>query len=162
MSKKQQKPKRLFKRMRENHDYWPHLASPHRYRYYFHPKHHGSGSTTDSRWKPDVLQGEEFRIFEIAAQLDLSDESGNLYNVLKRADNTFRELGIFHEQIARFWKPIAPEAWHGHPLWPVESGIATNRSSERYRPDKSVFRKLVDQKVLSVRDSYRLRGGKNI
>jgi hypothetical protein len=162
MGKKRKKPKRLFKQARGNQDYWPQLTNPRSYRYFFHPKHHGGGSPTDARWKPDITQNEEFTIFEIAVRLDLSDESCNLYNVRKAANQTILELGIFHEQIARFWKPSAGEAWHGHPLWPVVTDSPHNRSRQKHRPDGSVFRKLVEQGVLSERDSHRLNSGKNV
>ncbi len=145
-----------------NPELWPHPTVPHGYRYYFHRKHHGGGSPTDACWHPSITRQEEFTIFEISAQLDLSDARGNLYNVSRAADGGIRELGIFHEQIARFWKPVASEPWHGHPLWPVVTDLPTNRGSQAYRPDTSVFSKLVEQRVLSERDSHRLRSGKNI
>jgi hypothetical protein len=167
MSKKnkkqqKQKPKRLFKQRRDKSDYWPHPTKPHGYRYYFHPKHHGAGSVTDSRWKADVSKSEEFAIFEVAAQLDLCDAQGNLYNVRKGPDQRILELGVCHEQIARFWKAPQPDPWHGHPLWPVVIEIQTNRASQVYRPDSSVFSKLVKQGVLTEQQSRRLNNGKNI
>jgi hypothetical protein len=90
MGRKQRKAKRPrlqkpaeppTRRKRDDLNYWPHLTNPYGYRYYFHPKHHGAGKPTDSCWKHDVTKSEEFRIFEIGAQLDLCDECGNLYNV---------------------------------------------------------------------------------
>lgn len=162
MAKKRRKRKRQSTPPRANLDFWPHLTAPHGYRYYFHPKHHGAGSYIDACWHPDITRQEEFTIFELSAQLDLSDSRGNLCNVSKATDGSIRELGIFHEQLARFWKPIASEPWHGHPLWPVVTELATNRGSQAYRPDKSVFNKLVEQRVLSERESHRLRNGKNI
>ena len=80
----------------------------------------------------------------------------------KRVDDTILELGVFHEQIARFWKPRGEDAWHGHPLWPVVTDMANNRMRQEYRPDRSVFRKLVDQRVLSPTESDRLNSGKII
>ena len=161
-NKKQARPKRLFRRTREDQDHWPHLTNPHNYRYYFHPKHHGAGSSTDSRWKPDISKAEEFSIFELAAPLDLCDNEGNLYNVRKASDDEFLELGIFHEQIARFWKPSGSEAWHGHPLWPVETDSFTNRSTQKCRPEKAVFDRFIERGVLNRWQCDRLRSGKHI
>ncbi len=147
---------------REAPNYWPEPTNPKGYRYYFYPKHHGAGNATDSRWHPEISRQEEFTIFEIAVRLDLADEGGNLYNVRKAADGTILELGVFHEQVARFWKPSTEtEAWHGHPLWPVEAG-PSNRARQENRPGRSVFRKLVEQGVLSKAQSHRLNNGKNI
>ncbi len=144
-------------------DYWPHLTDPKGYRYYFHPKHHGAGNVSVSRWKTDITRREEFRIFEVAVRLDLSDEDGNLYNVRKAADGAILELGVFHEQIARVWKPKSQtEAWHGHPLWPLEAGGPPNRAKQVYRPAKSVFRNLVEKGVLSEAQIHRLNNGKNV
>jgi len=162
MGGKRKKGKKGPGERRGNQDYWPHRTNPKGYRYYFHPKHHGGGSSTDSRWKPDITRREEFTIFEISVRLDLSDDRGNLYNVRKGADKTVLELGMFHEQLARFWKPSGDHAWHGHPLWPVSAGWATNRGKEAHRPDRSVFRKLVEQGVLTEQQSYRLNSGRNI
>lgn len=160
--RKQEKPKRLLRQRRGNQEYWPQLTNPRSYRYFFHPKHHGGGRPTDSCWKADITKGEEFLIFEISVRLDLCDERGNLYNVRKAADDTILELGVFHEQIARFWKPRGENAWHGHPLWPVVTDLPNNRIGQDYRPDRSVFRKLVEQGVLSERDGDRLNSGKII
>lgn len=172
MGRKPRKPKRpkLQKpatpptdRSREDLDYWPQLTNPLGYRYYFHPKHHGAGHPSVSRWRPDISREEEFRIFEIAAYLDLADTDGDLYNVRKAGDGTILELGVFHEQIARFWKPSVPTgAWHGHPLWPVRAGGPSNLAKQANRPDKLVFEKLVEQGVLSKIQSYRLNNGKLI
>jgi len=174
MGKKRKKRKRLFKQERGNQEeqenqqergdqnHWPHVTTPRGYRYFFHPKHHGGGSTTDACWKPEITKSEEFTIFEIAVHLDLSDQNGNLYNVRKAPNETILELGTCHEQIARFWKPSAGEAWHGHPLWPVVTDRPNSRTKQEYRPDRSVFRKLVEQRVLSERDSHRLNSGKNV
>jgi hypothetical protein len=156
-------PKRLFKRTQETLDYWPEVTKRRRFRYFFHPKHHGAGDPTDSRWKPDVTKSEEFNIFNIADDLDLADEDGNLYNVRKAADGTILELGVFHEQLARFWKPrAAADAWHGHPLWPVGADGPSNRGKQSCRPGRSVFHRLVEQGVLSERDSNRLNNGRII
>jgi len=151
------------RQQRGNPDYWPEVTTPRGYRYYFHPKHHGAGNATVSRWKPDVSRREEFTIFEIAVRLDLAGDDGNLYNLRKAADGAILELGVFHEQIARFWKPSVPtEAWHGHPLWPVEAGGPSNRAKQANRPGKAVFRKLVEEGVLSSAQSHRLNSIRNI
>jgi hypothetical protein len=93
----------------------------------------------------------------------LADEDGNLYNVRKGPDGAILELGMFHEQIARFWKPsAATEAWHGHPLWPIDAAGPSNRAKQANRPGKSVFRKLVEQGVLSAAQGHRLNNGKNV
>lgn len=156
-------PKRLYKRSQETLEYWPEVTKRRKYKYFFHPKHHGAGGPTDSRWSPDVSRAEEFSIFDGADEKDLADEDANLYNVRKAADGSILELGVFHEQIARFWKPRATaDAWHGHPLWPIEAGGPSNRARQSCRPGTLVFRRLVEQGVLSERDSYRLNNGKNI
>jgi hypothetical protein len=162
VAKKQKQPKRLFRQRRGNVEYWPHLTNPRQYRYYFHPKHHGAGNLTDSCWKGDIAHAEEFDIFEKAVALDISDQRGNLYNVRKAADGTILEVGKFHEQLARFWHPRGPGAWHGHPLWPVETNISTNRAGRDYCPNKIVFTRLVARGVLTAHQSHRLNNGKDI
>lgn len=105
--KRKSRKKPSEREQRGNPDYWPETTNPKGYRYYFHPKHHTAGNPTVSRWKPDVSRSEEFQIFEIAVRLDLADEDGNLYNVRKGPHGAILELGVYHEQIARFWKPSA-------------------------------------------------------
>lgn len=163
LPKSQEPAKPVGEERREELDYWPRLTNPHGYRYYFHPKHHGAGHPTVSRWRLDVSRQEEFSIFETAAHLDLADSKGNLYNVRKADDGTILELGVFHEQIARFWKPSAPTgAWHGHPHWPVGAGGPDNLAKQKNRPDRSVFDKLVVQGVLSKVQSHRLNNARHI
>jgi hypothetical protein len=161
--KRKSTKKPTVEEQRGNPLYWPEVTNPKGYRYYFHPKHHRGGNTTESRWKPDVSRQEEFTIFEVAVRLDLADEDGDLYNVRKAADGAILDLGVFHEQIARFWKPTVPtDAWHGHPLWPVGAGGPSNRAKQANRPSRSVFRKLVEQGVLSEAQRHRLNNGKNV
>ncbi len=161
--KRKSRKKPSEREQRGNPDYWPETTNPKGYRYYFHPKHHTAGNPTVSRWKPDVSRSEEFQIFEIAVRLDLADEDGNLYNVRKGPHGAILELGVYHEQIARFWKPSAPtEAWHGHPLWPIDATGPSNRARQENRPGKSVFHKLVQQGVLSAAQGHRLNNGKNV
>lgn len=147
---------------RKKENYWTEPTNPGGYTYYFHPKHRGNGSPHDSRWKLEVTLREEFGIFESAVGLDLSDESGHLYNVRKDVGGSILELGVFHEQIARFWKPRGDHAWHGHPLWPVWAGRPSNRANQIYRPSRVVFRKFVEQGVLSESQGHRLNSGKNV
>jgi hypothetical protein len=172
VGKRSNRPRRLFRQRRRrsqsvaergnSRDVWPHSTARNKYRYYYHPKHHGGGGPTDSRWCPDVSQQEEFTIFELADTLDLSDERNNLFNVRKSDDGKIHELGVFHEQIARFWGPSGNDLWHGHPLWPVVTESAINRSGQEYRPSRVVFQKFVARGVLSERDSCRLNSGRNI
>ncbi len=162
MSRKRRLRKQPAGQPRGNSDEWPEVTKPKGYRYYFHPKHHGTCRATVSCWRLDVLRPEEFTIFEIAVCLDLADEHGNLYNVRKSPDGMILKLGKFDEQIARFWKPSTPtEAWHGHPHWPVETG-PSNLAKEKNRPSTAVFRKLVEQRVLTEAQSRRLNNGKHV
>jgi hypothetical protein len=162
MARKRGRPKKETAPREEMQNLWPFPTVPHGHKYYFSAKHHGAGSATDARWHPDITRQEEFSIFQLAARLGLRDSQGNLYNVMRRADGGIRELGVCYEQLARFWKPVASERWQGHPLCPVVTESGTNRGMQINRPDKAVFDKLVERRMLSERDSHRLRCGKNI
>ena len=80
------------------------------YRYFFYDKHHGRGGPEAARWATDILEEEEFGIFDQADRLDLSDKQGNLYGIRLR---TLRQrevllLGTLGQQVAKF-----PEALSG-------------------------------------------------
>ena len=61
------------------------------------------GAPTDSQWIEDLSEAEEFSIFDLADQHDLSDPRGNLYGIRRGTDShTVIDLGTEGEQVAKF------------------------------------------------------------
>jgi hypothetical protein len=133
--------------------------------YCFTPKHHGAGLSLDACWLRDLPRPEEFEVFNMADQHELSDASGNLYGLRIRNLSGRRELlelGTQHEQIARFWAESQQNHWHGHPLWPVDARETSNRGGQDYRPPRLVFQKIVAASIFSKTQAGRLNSGKHV
>lgn len=132
------------------------------YQYFFHPKHHGAGSTTDCCWKADVSRPEEFGIFRDSAERDVSDEAGNLYGLRKSPRGSVIDLGTRGEQIAQFWNAPQGSPWHGFPCWSIITSNSLNRKGQQYRPPKEVFIKMQAQQLLTASQCQRLKKGASI
>ena len=51
------------------------------------------------------------------------------------------------------------EAWHGYPLYPLNELGPENRRGEKYRPEKTVFDKMVDAGLITRSQRRRLLKG---
>ncbi len=149
---------------REDRDVHPEL-SPSGYRYYFYPKHHGAGPLEAARWLPEMSPDEEFSVFVLADTHHLSDDRGNLYGLRIRGpvpDHEILFLGTRYEQVARFWEAAANSPWHGYPLWPIIQRGSLNRKSQQYRPPRDALQKMVDSRLLTDKQRYRLLKGDTV
>lgn len=131
------------------------------YRYYFHPRHHGAGSSSDARWKSEITRPDEFGIFRDSANADFADVSGNLYGLMKIQGKVI-DIGTQGEQIAKFWKASTGSPWHGFPCWAILSRDYQNRRGQQYRPPKSVLEKMQEQKLITLVQCRRLSRGDRI
>jgi hypothetical protein len=111
------------------------------YRYQFTPKHHGAVAHA-AQWLPSLTLDEEFAVFNSADGHNLTDDRGWLYGV-ERSVDTLRDLGTWTQQIAEFPCPNAGHPWHGYPIWAVNDDAPDNRRGHRFRPDRSVFNKML-------------------
>jgi hypothetical protein len=136
------------------------LTQRSRLSYCFTPKHHGAGDRDASRWLRTLSRAEEFQVFNMADIHELRDDEGNLYGLRIQQTGTVRqllELGEAHEQIAQFWFEEREDAhWHGYPLWPVRG------ASQKCRPPKEVFDRMVAEALLSAAKARRLRNGSHV
>ena len=139
----------------------PIRTSPKGYQYFFHPKHHVPRQGDHSCWLPTISRDVEFSIFESAVRLDLGDEDGNLYNVERDEEDSLMTLGHESEQIAFFWKPRSEMEWHGYPLWPLITRQSNPRVKQMNRPSDSVFEMLVQTGRLTIKESLRLKKGRD-
>jgi len=130
-----------------------------RYFYLFSGKHHGGGRDDDARWAEDISRDEEFSVFDEADFHDISDEDGRLYGVLPTPARGLRDLGTWQQQMAEF--PLANEnvPWHGYPIWAVNQDAPSNRSDQKMRPAKEVFRKMEREGLITKRQRKRLFKG---
>lgn len=144
-------------------DIHPHRTTLSQLSYCFTPKHHGAGSRSDSCWL--LTRVEEFGVFDMADQHQLSDEAGNLYGLFIRAIGGYRELmvlGTRNEQVACFWSAPQQSHWHGHPRWPIRGTDSTNRGRQDYGPPKFVLDRMVLAGILNTNEIRRLKTGNHL
>jgi hypothetical protein len=108
------------------------------YRYFFYVKHHGRGGAGDAQWSDDLSPQEEFGVFDLADEHDLSDQQGNLFGLHIGRAGKILMLGTWKQQVAKFPRAHPGQPWHGYPLWPVEDGPSQRRGHE-LRPQDVVF-----------------------
>ncbi len=95
--------------------------------------------------------------------MDLSDEQGRLYGIGPRDEaGDISDLGTWGEQVAEFPYARPNEAWHGYPVWPLVEEGPENRRGEKSRPSKYVFQRLVQERLLSLRERKRLYKGDHL
>jgi hypothetical protein len=139
--------------------------TPSGYRYYFHPKHHGAGSSSDARWLPEMSRDEEFAVFVLADEHDLSDDKGDLYGLRIRGTVPAHEilfLGTRYEQVAHFWEASQGSPWHGYPVWPIIQRGSLNRKGQQHRPAKEVLQAMVGAGLLNLKQLYKFMKGDTV
>jgi hypothetical protein len=131
--------------------------------YQFTPKHHGGpGHQGQAQWLATITVEQEFGVFNIADELDLSDETRRLYGILRVPELGVQFLGTRDEQIATFPAAREGESWHGYPVYPLASGEAQGRGGESGKPAKVVFEKMRRAGLLSEVERRRLMKGKHV
>src|SRR5215470_11866459 len=104
----------------------PQKTRRHHYRYWFTQKHHGGHG--DGQWLETLSEDDEFSVFDGADEMEIADQDKNLYGALPEGENSLRLLGIYQEQIAKFWGPQnEQEPWHGFPVWSINQEGPGNR-----------------------------------
>jgi hypothetical protein len=141
--------------LHRNPDGTPIVTCVNRYQYLFYVKHHGYGGKGDARWAENLSEVEEFGIFDLADERDLSDETGHLYGLWigwspSGPPHQIFELGTREQVVARFWWAPENQPWHGFPLCPIKGPERPNRSKQQLRPPKSVFKKMEGAGLLTV------------
>jgi hypothetical protein len=129
------------------------------FRYQFTSKHHGADAEA-AQWLPELTLEDEFAVFNLADQHDLSDDDGRLYGVLL-VDQNLRQLGTWFQQIAEFPAVRSGEAWHGYPIWPANELAPENRRGQRMRPARVVFTKLERAGLIDAGQKRRLIRGRH-
>ena len=129
-----------------------------KYKYFFASKHHGGGAWDDASWEPSLSKKDEFSVFDTADSMDIFDEKGRYYGVLRKGKK-LRTLGTWHQQIAEFPKARPNIAWHGYPIWAVNRLAPENRASDKVKPSKTVFDKLEAAGMITKQEKKRLRKG---
>lgn len=127
------------------------------YGYVLHPDHRGGGNRSDSVWA--VTPEEEFGCFDLADWHTVQDSKGNLFGVLRGEDAELRRLGTADQLVAKFPFTGPNLAWHGYPLYPVDSRVAENRKGQRLRPEKVVFVTLESSGMVTGPERRRLEKG---
>ncbi len=119
------------------------------FRYLFLAKHHG-GDNRAAMWLPSVNRDTEFAVFDEADFLEIFDQRGWLYGVLRDADGELQDIGTWNEQVAEFQPGrAAGEPWHGYPKWPLDDMGPANRRKPKSRPSKQVFDRLLAVGVIN-------------
>jgi hypothetical protein len=130
------------------------------YAYQFTPKHHGADGDA-AQWRPELTLEEEFAVFDLADEHELSDHDGQLYGLQQGGDDALRHLGIWDEQIAEFPSAREGEAWHGYPVYPLVELGPRNRRGQKCRPQKMVFDKMILAGLITRNQRQRLLKGKH-
>lgn len=125
------------------------------YQYQFTPKHHGADKKA-AQWLPSLTLDEEFAVFDMADQNNLTDAQGNLYGAEKVGADDLRVLGTRGEQVAKFPVAAQNQAWHGYPAWPLGGG---NRAGDDMKPTKAVLDRMQEEEVITKRGRKRLGKG---
>jgi hypothetical protein len=131
------------------------------YRYQFTPKHHGAEANA-AQWLPSLTLGQEFAVFNLAGEHDLSDDGGRFFGVQPDGEDGLVYLGTWHEQVAEFPLAREGELWHGYPLYPVSELAPPNRQGEKGRPAREVFDKMVGAGIITRRHRKRLMKGDHV
>jgi hypothetical protein len=129
------------------------------FRYQFTPKHHGADAEA-AQWLPELSLEDEFAVFNLADQHDLSDDDGRLYGILLDGKK-LRLVGTWYQQIAEFPAARSGEASHGYPIWPANELAPENRRGQRMRPATVVFTKFERAGLISAGDKRRLIRGRH-
>jgi hypothetical protein len=89
-----------------------HAATTNRtgYRYRFTPKHHGRDKKA-AQWLPDMTLDEEFAVFDLADQHDVSSEDGSLYGLWPDGQGGLNDIGTWGQQVAEFPAAGENEPW---------------------------------------------------
>jgi hypothetical protein len=135
--------------------------------YVFTPKHHGA-SQNNACWLTDLSLDEEFAIFDRADGIvvqnpdednrQVADENGNLYGYAPLPDGSLRVIGTWHQQLAEF--PVQEVgAWHGYPIWPINSDAPQNLHGQKCRPDAKVFDRMLQLGDITRGQRKRLKKG---
>src|SRR2546423_1445084 len=94
------------------------VTEKHGYQYQFTPKHHGAVAKA-AQWLPSLSLDDEFAVFNLADEHELSAGNGWLYGVRSDGNDRLEDLGTWEQQIAEFPQPDSEVPWHGYPVWAV-------------------------------------------
>jgi hypothetical protein len=130
------------------------------YQYQFTPKHHGADPNA-AQWLPELTLEEEFAVFDLADEHELSDEDGQRYGLRLEGGDGLRYIGIWDEQIAEFPVARQGEPWHGYPVYPLVELGPQNRRGQKCRPQKAVFDKMLRAGIITRNQRQRLLKGKH-
>jgi hypothetical protein len=132
-----------------------------RYEYFFYEKHHKGGYSEDGQWLPGMSQQEEFAVFDLADQHDLSNTKGDLFGLHLSQAREVLELGMRGEQVAKF--PVTEEGhpWHGYPAWPIMK-LDHDEATRKYPPPVEALAKMKRVGLLSEPQRKRLARGKHV
>ena len=149
---------------KDDDDCPPHPQPTRNGRFYcFSVKHHRLDDSNDAQWLRELRRDEEFGIFALADERDLSDESGNLYGLRLGINGEVLELGTRGQQIAKFPLAHPNQPWHGYPLWPLKPYAGgSNRGAKKVQPSKLVFVTMERAGLLTERNRKRLQKGDQI
>lgn len=138
---------------------YPHHTAFNERCYFFYDKHHLPSNVGDAQWLPRLLPAEEFGVFELANQHDLSDDGRNLFG-LRIREGLVLELGMFGEQVAKFPFVSGNKPWHGFPHWPLATdGGAAGRI---YPPPRQALKKMEAVGLITSKQRRRIESGKHV
>jgi hypothetical protein len=106
-----------------------------------------------------VSEDDQFAVFARADDLDVVDENGDLYGVQRVGEDGLRYLGTFDQQVGFFPLSSAGSPWHGYPLWPLNEAAASNRRGDKCKPPNTIFDRMVDVGLITVRMRKLLKRG---
>ena len=129
------------------------------YRYLFTARHHG-GDKSAAMWRTEIARDTEFSIFDVADFREVVDSRGWLYGVLPDGDELC-EVGTWDEQVAEFQPGAEGEPWHGYPKWVVNKLGPANRRKPHCCPERQVFDRMVEVRLITSIQRKRLLAGRH-
>ncbi len=127
----------------------------------FTAKHHGQNRTA-AQWRVELSLADEFAVFDAADLLEITDDGGNLYGLVRDSAGICLFLGTADEQVAKFPFARPGERWHGYPAYPLRGPAVKGGVGEVGRPRPVVFARMLAARLISQRERKKLMKSDNI
>ncbi len=125
----------------------------------YSPGYHDLSYPTYLRWAADVSPDDQRSAFLAARQLRIADDRGRLYGIFRTKAGQIRDIGIWHQQVAVFFREEPDSEWSGHPTWPLNDEVLDRSAPPKARVPKEVLPQMEAARLITRRQRKRLARG---